>query len=131
MSPSQMGLGVAPNTTNGTIVNPPPRQPLDDFAAGSDINGKTSRFAAGCRRKNRADSRNVTLTNSSAATISGAITLNLVLATTPAGEAGDPIVATLGKNVSIKAHKSKTFPVLVKNLPAGNLGRSLYSCRSD
>ncbi|HZK82570.1 MAG TPA: VCBS repeat-containing protein, partial [Humisphaera sp.] len=123
VSPSQMGLGVAPNTTNGTIVNPPPPPPGSTTSPlVPTLRGKLPASSLVAGGKIAPIREVVTLTNSSAATISGPITLNLVLATTPAGEAGDPIVATLGKNVSIKAHQSKTFPVLVKNLPAGNLG---------
>ncbi|HWE04062.1 MAG TPA: VCBS repeat-containing protein [Tepidisphaeraceae bacterium] len=119
-SPSQSSVGVALNTTTGSVTPPPPTptvSPLTPVVTGKSPAGPL--LAGG---KIAPLHEVVTVTNSSAATISGAVTVNLVLATTAAGETGDPILATAGGNVAIKAHKSKTFSLSVKSLPAGVQG---------
>jgi hypothetical protein len=68
----------------------------------------------------------VELTNTSASTISGPVTLSLLLSPDTAGSTVDPIAATLSiRRLVLKAHKSKTETLTIKSLPTSANG-SLY-----
>ena len=63
----------------------------------------------------------VKLTNSSGSTVKGFATVMLLASLDTTADAGDSTVLTLKKKVNLKAHKSATFSLSVKSLPAGIL----------
>jgi hypothetical protein len=64
----------------------------------------------------------VTLTNNGSTTVTGPVSINLVLGNTPTGEAGDQSVASISRRVNLRAGRSIRFPVLVRSFPPGVSG---------
>jgi hypothetical protein len=64
----------------------------------------------------------VTLANNGTTTVTGPVTIELVAATTQAGESGDPSIASVSRRVNLRPGRSVRFPVLVRSLPPNVTG---------
>lgn len=64
----------------------------------------------------------VTLANNGATTVTGPVSINLVMGTTQTFDPNDPVVGSLSRRVNLRAGRSIRFPILIKNLPANVSG---------
>jgi hypothetical protein len=114
LSASQGGFGVLLNTSPGGTT------PVAQSVVKPTVSGTLPSTPLVAGGKIKAINQTVILTPSAA--FKGSVTVNLQFSTTSSFNSANPTVATLTRNLNLKAGRSQKFIVAIKSLPSGLVG---------